>query len=113
MKKAPFLREYPTNDEPRIFSAKSWNYDESLISSYKKEVFEFFQSKLGLNTIRKSIKGNEYVEGSFLDVNKRTVTLRFLIHKGPYRNVMIEGDPIVHDIRIFKSLYRQSPFIKD
>jgi hypothetical protein len=112
MAKQIFLREYPVKEEPRIFRAKPRDYKEEFISDYKTEVLNFFQY-LGLNTLRRSINGNEYIEGSFKDIDNRTVRLRFFIHKGPYRNVMIEGDDNIYDIRNFKRLYRESPYIED
>jgi hypothetical protein len=110
MAKTIFRREYPVDREPRIFCAKSWDFKPDIKNEYKTEVFNFFQN-LGLNTLRRSINGNEYIEGSFKDIGNRTVRLRFFIHKGPYRNVMIDGDNNIYDIRVFKRLYKESPNI--
>jgi hypothetical protein len=108
MSKRIFLRNYPKKEEPRIFNG--FNYDPTNISIYRKEISEFFQ-KLGLVTTRKSIEGKEYIEGTFLDKNNRTVRLRFFLN-GCYKNIKIEGDPYIRDIRMFKTLYRESPNIR-
>jgi hypothetical protein len=108
MSKRNYLRKYPTNEEPRIFNGDG--YDPALIQNYRVEITEFFQ-KIGLQTSRRSIEGKEFVEGIFRDKDNRLVSLRFFL-KGCYRNVQIEGDPYIRDIRMFKTLYRESPFIK-
>ena len=108
MSKRIFLREYPKKQEPRIFNG--FDYDPTKLPIYRKEVTEFFQ-KLGLETTRRSIEGKEYVEGVFIDKNNRRVSLRFFL-KGCYRNITIEGDPFIREIRMFKTLYRESPNIR-
>jgi len=108
MSKRIFLRDYPKEDEPRIFNGV--DYDPTKLPIYRKEVAEFFQ-KLGLETIRRSIEGKEYIEGTFLDKYNRIVSLRFFLN-GCYRNITIEGDPYIRDIRMFKTLYRESPYIR-
>lgn len=108
MSKRIFLRNYPKKEEPRIFNG--FDYVPTKIPIYRKEIFEFFQ-KLGLETTRRSVEGKEYIEGTFLDKNNRTVKLRFFLH-GCYRNIVIEGDPYIRDIRMFKTLYRESTNIK-
>ena len=113
MNRTIFLREYPVKEEPSIFNPKSlYIASDKTNKKCLDEVFEFFHLKLGLETLRRSINGSVYIEGSFLDINKRTVRLRFFINKGIYRNVMIDDDPNVYDIRIFKKLYKESPYIK-
>ena len=107
MSKRIFLRDYPKKEEPRIFNG--FDYDPTKLSIYRKEISEFFQ-KLGLKTTRKSIDGKEYIEGTFLDKLNRTVSLRFFLI-GCYRNIEIEGDPYIRDIRMFKTMYRESPNI--
>lgn len=108
MSKRIFLRDYPKNLEPSVFNGI--DYDLKKLPIYRKEVTEFFQN-LGLETTRISIDGNEYIEGTFLDINNRRVSLRFFL-KGCYRNITIEGDPFIRDIRMFKTLYRESPNIR-
>jgi len=108
MSKRIFLRDYPKKLEPRVFNG--FDYDPTKLPIYRKEVTEFFQN-LGLETIRRSIEGKEYIEGTFLDINNRRVSLRFFF-KGCYRNITIEGDPFIRDIRMFKTLYRESPNIR-
>ena len=107
MSKRIFLRNYPKKEEPRIFNG--FDNDPTKLSIYRKEISEFFQ-KLGLKTTRRSIEGKEYIEGTFLDKFNRTVSLRFFLI-GCYRNIEIEGDPYIRDIRMFKTLYRESPNI--
>ena len=98
MSKRTFIRDYPKEEEPKIFNG--FGYDPTLLPIYRKEISEFFQ-KLGLKTTR----------GTFLDKYNRTVSLRFFL-KGCYKNIMIEGDPYIRDIRMFKTLYRESPNIR-
>ena len=108
MSKRTFIRDYPKEEEPKIFNG--FGYDPTLLPIYRKEISEFFQ-KLGLKTTRRSVEWKEYIEGTFLDKYNRTVSLRFFL-KGCYKNIMIEGDPYIRDIRMFKTLYRESPNIR-
>lgn len=107
MIKRIYLRKYPVEYEPKIFNGIGYN--PALIQKYREEIIEFFQ-KLGLETERRSMDGKEFIEGEFLDKVNRLVKLRFFL-KGCYRNVQIEGDPYIRDIRMFKTLYRESPYI--
>jgi hypothetical protein len=107
MAKRVYLRDYPTQIEPKIFNG--WGFDPKMIPVYRKEIIEFFE-KLDLQTERRSIDANEYIDGAFKDKDGRMVHLRFFLN-GCYRNIVIEGDPYCRDIRRFKTLYRESPFI--
>jgi hypothetical protein len=102
-----YLRDYPKKEEPRVFNG--FDYDPSRLQDYRNDIIDFFQ-KLGLETSRKSIDGKEFIEGIFRDKDNRLISLRFFL-KGCYRNIQIEGDPYIRDIRMFKTLYRESPYI--